>query len=469
MINDSTFPQLKTILDADTMGTIFQQLLLKDEPTQKVILCQIERAKYKPGNSCLISYTLTIRNERSLDEAEHRLSAKFFPPGESEAHFAKTQRQNWIATGFAAPVLHMPELSMVVWQFPNDRKLTFLPKLIDNYFLQRYVLPPMLAAHFGNDWRIVDLTQQVVHYAPELTCTVRLHVRMQSAVAGQEQSCVLFGKTFYNDAGGETDWMMHELWHSVARQSGVLGMAQPLGYQPDLRFQWQVGLQGKTLLDYEHDSMAFSKHIAQAARVVAALHQSTTSCTRTSTVADWLTQLCEIQRMIASLRPQSRPAVDRLVEHLLRQADALSLQPVALLHSDLHLQNFFVLAHEGAHEGADEGVDAQVGGHVALIDLDGLALGSPWQDVGSFLATLYYRGIINGTPHPQTEAIVEVFCQAYASASAWPFVRQAVDWYTAAALLNQRVYRAIARLKNNGLEPIDALLDCAIRITGLTS
>ncbi len=461
MINDTAFPYLKVMLDSDAMAKRFQDILFEQVPTQRVTLCQIERIKFKPGISCLISYRLQITNEENSQAQDHLLCAKSYPPGESDAHFAKTQKQHWVPTLFAASVIHVPDLSMVVWQFPNDRKLAHLPQLIDSDFLQTQILPPMIAANWGNDWQISEFQQQLVHYAPEHTCTVRLCLRLQQANSGHEQSCVLYGKTFYNEDGAETERLMQELWQSESRQTGVLGMARPLGYQSEQRFQWQLGLPGKTLLDSEGDPIAFPRQIAQAARVVATLHQSKTSCRRIVTLAESLTHLRTVQQQVAALRPEYREAVDALVAHLLCQAEHLSEQPQALLHGDLHLQNFLITQAQPCSEGYHPSQT------IALIDLDTLALGSPWQDVGSFVAGLYYRGILNRIPVEETRAIARQFCQAYAERAVWPFSQFAVDWYTAAALLNQRIYRTIARLKQSDLGPLQAILDCAIQIAGV--
>src|SRR5690606_19610563 len=107
--------------------------------------------------------------------------------------------------------------------------------------------------------------------------------------------------------------------------------------------------------------------------------------------------------------------VASVVDRLLHLAAQLEQQPVVLVHGDLHLKNFFV-----------------DGNQIALIDLDDLRLGSPWQDIGSFMAALHYRGLLAGTSTTETER--------------------------AAALVDGGGFRAVTRLQGSRLGVLDALL-----------
>jgi aminoglycoside phosphotransferase (APT) family kinase protein len=139
--------------------------------------------------------------------------------------------------------------------------------------------------------------------------------------------------------------------------------------------------------------------------------------------------------------------VNAVVDRLQQCAESLEAQPVALLHGDLHLQNFFV-----------------EGDRVALIDLDDLCLGSPWQDIGSFSAALHYRGILAGTPLAEIDHATDLFYRRYSQKAPWFAPRATVDWYTAAALINERAFRSISRLQSGSLDILDAILARAQKI-----
>jgi aminoglycoside phosphotransferase (APT) family kinase protein len=125
----------------------------------------------------------------------------------------------------------------------------------------------------------------------------------------------------------------------------------------------------------------------------------------------------------------------------------LEKQPVALLHGDLHLQNFFVENDQ-----------------VALIDLDNLCKGSPWQEIGSFIAALHYRSLVAGTSVAEITNAIDHFCYRYANSVSWPASSAALAWYTAAALVNERAFRTISRLQSGGLFIIEAILERALSI-----
>jgi aminoglycoside phosphotransferase (APT) family kinase protein len=136
------------------------------------------------------------------------------------------------------------------------------------------------------------------------------------------------------------------------------------------------------------------------------------------------------------------------VARLQAQAATLPAQPTATLHGDLHLQNFLVTDNA-----------------VALIDLDDLATGSPWQDVGSFCAALYYRGLLSGQPAIENQAIVDHFCRVYAQQCPWRLDSAALHWYTASALLTERVFRTFTRLKNGRLALLPAVIALAEQLS----
>jgi aminoglycoside phosphotransferase (APT) family kinase protein len=129
-------------------------------------------------------------------------------------------------------------------------------------------------------------------------------------------------------------------------------------------------------------------------------------------------------------------------------------EPSATLHGDLHLQNFLV----------DE--SAPAGQRVALIDLDNLSTGSPWRDLGSFCAGLYYRGLVEGVPQVLIQHAIDTFCAAYAQVAPWPLEPQAIGWYTATALLNERAFRTISRMKQGRFDLLDDLIRLASALHG---
>lgn len=455
---DKALPQLATALDAGAMQSIFEQTLFvqiapEDEVAPstgqfQIRACQIERIKYKPGQNCLICYQLTIHDALTQEDSDQILCSRIYESGSGYAHFVKARTQSLVVPQFGHPLFYLPGLEMVVWVFPNDRKLGALPKLMDQTCLQQEVLPEMVAANFGDQWQITELAQQLVHYVPEHTCTSRVQLQLCQKQTGEKQSLVLYGKTYYNHEGEETYQLMGQLWASKRRQEGRLRLAQPLAYQPHLKTLWQVELPGQTLLEQDLSSSHFLTLLGRAAAALAEFHQTQVACTKSSQLNDWLTKLQEMKQLLRQIRPAGQKKLDSLVERLLNQAEQLGPQPVATLHADLHLKNFFV-----------------EGEQVALIDLDNLCYGSPWQDVGSFSAGLLYWGLFTAMPMPLIWQLIVTFCQQYMQNVPWPASGLVLNWYMAAALINERAFRCVTRLKSGRLDLLDNLIDLADSIS----
>ncbi|MEK7830492.1 MAG: aminoglycoside phosphotransferase family protein, partial [Acidobacteriota bacterium] len=270
-------------------------------------------------------------------------------------------------------------------------------------------------------------------------------VELQNASTGEAQSVVLFGKTYYNNDGAETFARMRQLSESETCLSGRLTLAQPLAYQPEIQTLWQMGLPGVSLYEREADGSQFFALLESAAVSLAALHQTPISCSRDVGIADLLARFDEVERMVAMLRPELSSRLRSLLDRLRNQARQIDARPTATLHGDLHLKNFFV-----------------TGQKVALIDLDNLCVGDPLQELGSFIASLFYRSLAQKKPAELCRAMADVFVRAYSAASLQTINRSILDWHVAAALIAERAFRCVTRLKSDRpslLEEVIALAD----------
>lgn len=437
--DDAALPHLPSALDPAIMQAAFQSNWAPVAGV-RITACQIERVKYRPGESCLVSYLLQL-DHPTAGLQEQRFCAYLYPPGQSAAHWAKAQAGIQTAPRWGPALCHWPTCEMVLRAFPNDRKLTTLAALTDPHTLQHQLLPPLVAAHWGAGWQIGPVQTQVAQYFPEHNCMVRVTAKITEPGAAQQQQLLLYAKSYYNQAGAETNQLMRALWASEARRTGRLVMAQPLAYDAERKILWQRGVPGETLLAYENQSAAFAHYLAQAAQLVATLHQQPLRPSRTQNQVDWAGKLQAVGAVLARIWPEGEARFRALVDRLLQQPPPHAAEPVALLHGDLHLQNFLGSA-----------------GQLALIDLDDLTLGSPWQEVGSFLAGLHYRAIRNGTPGAEVAPLAATFCQHYAAHAPWSLPPAALRWYTASALLTERVARLISRLTKGDLDAVIQLV-----------
>ena len=429
---DPVLPHLGVALEPEAMRAVFESVLGTANRAARFRLesCSIERVKYKPGKNCLVCYRLAFHSE--TNDKSQLLCARLYPKGTSYSRYRRAKKDATKTPNFGESVMHLPGLDMVVWAFPNDRKLQALPQLMDVVWVRENVVPLLV----GADWKGSEMCHDLIHYVPEHTCTVRITLE-----GGQPLS--FYGKTYYDDEGAETYRLMR---HLEEKKVDSLRTARALHYDADNRMLWQEGLAGSPLIGLELEHPDFHTSLQQAACAVASLHQTNLECERAVSLQDWLDKLNDMRTFLPQVRPTCRARLESLISSLLEQAACLKTQPLATLHGDLHLQNFLV-----------------AGGEVALIDLDNLCTGSPWQDVGSFIAGLYYRGLLETLPLATIERLAITFCRSYLQACPYPNDEPALRWYTAAALINERAFRSVTRLKSGRLELLDDLITLAER------
>ena len=455
--HDNKLPQMAVILDEVNMRGVLEDALNAEAPGDtpadvecsrlRVRHCKIEWIKYKPDSKCTVCYRLAIDPLPPDSQGELILYGRIYAAGGALSRFRRAQSACLVRPRFGRPLLHLPELDMVVWVFPNDRKLTGLSLIADERRLKDELLGEVLGKALGREWQLVDMTHDIVHYVPEHTCTVRLQLQVQQAPIGDRRLLSLYGKTYYDDEGAETYRIMRELWALESGSHTQSRMAQPVMYDSEHRLLWQAGLAGATLRDQDLSGSHFCTLMREAAVTVAWLHRSRVSCSRLFSFDDWLVKLEEMRPVLAQARPSCRERLEPLIDRLRSQAESLGEQPVATLHGDLHLNNF-----------------VEHGTKIALIDMDNVSSGPPARDIGSFIAGVFYQGLLRGIAERVIQRAVTAFCDQYERSVPWQTPRSVLNWYIATSLLTERARRSVMRLKSGRLNILDDLIDLAGRV-----
>jgi len=439
---DPLLPLLKEVLSTEIMAEAFRKHLLKSGSDLVLSDCRIERVKYKPGKNCLVCYRLTLEDKSQGRLIQQIVSGRTYNPGGSMARFVKANLDPVLDTPMGPPA-RIPELEMVLWPFPNDRKLKHLTTLMDPEKLERRCIQPLVKTYWGDGWAITGIEPALVHYVPEHTTSMRVAVRLENPVTGQEASWVIYGKTYYDDQGATSERVMTRLYDSGA--SHGLITARPLGYQEAFKVHWQQALPGQPISGIDMTSGHFLTLLEEAARMVAALHSEEVDTQAAMNVGTVEEKLAQVRRQINYLLPFMDETLSNQNSLLLSQARKLVKQPDVTLHGDLHLKNIL----------AD-------GQQVALIDLDGVKKGSPLFDIGSFIAGLIYRARQMEQPWPPVARAIDTFLAAYEEEVPWKVTRDDVNWHVATALIYERVYRCLARMKPGRMELIDDLISYSV-------
>ncbi len=448
---EALLPQLAVVLDQAAMKGRLQEQIYESVPERERFIirsCEIARVRYKPESSCMVTYRLEIEDTTTKETREQVLCGRAYPKGLSLSQWEKGRMRPLVQPQFGQPLLYLPDLEMVLWSFPNDRKMTTLPAAIESARFTSVILPELIVSHLGEGWQILGTTSQVVHYVGEHTCTVKMSIDLAHPFKNGLQTLILFGKTYYNEEGAETDRVMRQLWDSESRRSGQLEMAKPLEYDTQAKTLWQLAVSGITLETCDIDRPEFLPFLREAAGAIGALHQTPVSGARSVTAADMISNLKTVTSILVRYRPTCSQALHPLVNRLLAQADMIPAHPSATVHGDLHLKNFLVDA-----------------ARVTLIDLDNVCTGSPYLDLGSLIAGLHTYCILHEKSEETVPRLVESFLRAYETHVPWPVRRDLVDWHTAVALITERAYRCVTRLKEGRPAMIEELITLAGRLS----
>lgn len=145
--------------------------------------------------------------------------------------------------------------------------------------------------------------------------------------------------------------------------------------------------------------------------------------------------------LVARARPDVAAAVSTLVTRLL--ADLPEPGPDVALHGDCHPGNALL--------------DAEA---VALLDLDQMGVGPAAADLGSLLARVRHAAVVGEVGPAAAVDLERCVLAGYAERGPLPAPRS-LAWHTAAALLAERVLRAVNRVNRPALARLDALLATA--------
>jgi aminoglycoside phosphotransferase len=406
---DPAVPGRDVLLDPEQMAARLGCLLGRDAPAG-IDRYARGRAKYKVGES------LRVVHEIEVAGAPWIVASRTFADGRSARVYERALAE---ARG-AGPLLgvaHDPELHAVFWTFPNDRKLTTLPALLPatdtvSDLLGRPIARTVLAA-----------------YAPEKSATA-------ACFDERPGRPVAYAKVFADPDELHASHRAHAVVfdgvgtsHSALRVPAVLACsaADRMLVVEAIEGRRIDGLRGPELLEA----------MRRFGAALAALHSLP--------VADGLPRFTRLDaatqapaaETVGRARPDVAAAAAALAEELTAAAPGPG-EPV-VLHGDVHLKNGLLQ-----------------GRRIALIDLDQVGLGPAAIDLGSALAGLRYRHLVDDEV-ARGERVQRALLDGYASARDLPDAR-VLDWYVAAALLSERALRAVNRIRPDGLALLGAIL-----------
>jgi Phosphotransferase enzyme family len=445
-IIDPKFPQIPKILDSGYMlGTLQNAWFCNaGEIAQKIKIesCRIGEKRYKPGKSFTLSYNISLRHVETDIRHEQIVTAQLCPGGQVTDEL-KTYLENPAYSSIDIPsVSHISEDDMILWAFPQDRKLIHLPKLLDINYLCIYFTTHKSAFNISSPKRISSVQPEIIHYLPEQSCMFRytLDITDESGV-GKLHQIVLYGKNYRDDEGVDTYSIMTQL----SKQTG--SCAKPYAYDEETKTLWQPELPGKP---FEWISSLPTNYglITKVAICIAEFHRCHLETTKHYGFPEIDKQLQDTCDIALSANPALGTQVQAAV-HIIRQNHTQldwSNTVTTPIHLDLKMGNLLIYDHK-----------------VSLIDMDCVQLGDPLADTGSFIANLYLNGLRAGAKVRKIDEVVAVFCDEYYCSVNFAINCKQLNWYISAALIHEVVRRSLRQQDEERLQLMDKVIELSNR------
>lgn len=447
MPKDRRLPHLASLLDSEAMTKRLQDRLRAPDgnPSPWLIRsCEPIQVHYTPESSCLITFRLMIEHSATSGQDELVLCGRVFPAGRSRAQWRTASVRHCVTPRFGPALIHLPDVEMVLWSFPNHPLLHTLPAAIHAVQRTPTFLRDWLLSELGSGWHISDTTAPVVHELGEQICTVQLSITCSHSDAHVRHTRTIFGTTYAHDVGTRTAHVMRQLWHSEARRSGQFSVPQPLRYDATLKTLWHWGIHGTTLDSHSLDRPVSTQLLMQTAQAVAAFHSTPLTSLRSITRAQVMQRLETIGSLLLQCQPACRAVLMPLLVRLTAQAKLIPVRPTATLHGALHTTH--IVPTEGT---------------IGLIGLHHVCTGHPGQDLGSLIAGLLTWGMTRRASLAQMASHTRTFLAQYHHGVPWKMGQPVVAWFIAFALVTEHAYRCVTRLTNGRPGMVDQLLHLA--------
>lgn len=333
----------------------------------------------------------------------------------------------------------VPELDMIVWNFPDDPHLPQLHELLDVTRVTPYFPYPNVP--FAAD-AIIDIKVEVVRYRPEQRCILRYDV----AYGPNRDHCVLYAKVFADD-NGERVFTRIQHCHGAASALGVR-IARPLGYSAAVRTVWQEELIG-TSLTAALDAGNYEAPMTAIGHCLARLHAADLPMQKTVTRDERLADVRKKSNKLAQMLPALSVDLNTIIARAQSELAILPPAQKAVIHGDVHFGQFLITAD----------------GALALFDFDEWSIGDPAQDLADLIVDPYVSRFARDkteTSRILSSPVARALLASYRSHAAWAVSDATIAWQARVQLIN-KAYRAAIQQEPRWREKVPALVALASR------
>ena len=398
LAKDPALPQRDVLVDEAVMAQYLSRMLAR-YGNLGISHCERLRTKYRVGASLRVLY------EVSGGGHAYRIAARAFP---------KSQRV--VNERTSTPEIYAPELNTIFWVFPHDRKIKNLIVLTG--------IPEELRDIEGREW----VESRIVGHVPEKSVTARC--------LDHDNHIIAYAKIYAGEEGREVYDAYQEIHAALKDEVVQLRIPRALSYYEKHHLLLLESVPGVPLsaLRPRQRKHAY-RRLGEALKKLHSITPPSSTPRSNRLTPDGLTKAAAT---ISQARPEVADVAQRLADKLIAYHEHFHDDKPVLLHGDLHPKN--VLIHNE---------------DLFLLDLDQAATAAAAFDVGSVIAGLYCERCTGLFTHRDCSSLTNAFLTGYGP------LTDSLQWYVAAALLEERALRAVTRIRFGGLEKLPEILTTA--------
>ncbi len=427
----SPLKEFDHLRDPDQMKAEFQKHLPGFSEGQLIITeCVIDCIGFRPYKEVPIRkkvflklrYKLEVMDCSNEKSGVQMIYAKIYVDGQSWEEFQSIQHDHLCSPFYGEAPVHLPELGMIVWAFPNDPGILHLPELIDPERVKKYLPYSFLPSGLDGPDDVSEIKLQVIRCHPESRCVIRYHLEWKGSETLQQ--FILIGKTFGDSRGRDIFQWMDSIWREDFGDADDLLVPRPISYNEQVKTIWQVEQPG-VCPEKMIDRTNFKEICRSAAKGLAIIHKSNLSGPPKRLIHD---DLEEIRRKAIKLMrglPQFQAPIQSILCGLENQVSDMQPKVDRLIHGDFSIDQLLVFKEK-----------------VVFLDFDDFAIGDPVQDIANFFVVLLLRKLDPGF----VSLILTSFLNSYRGQVSWGVPADCLRWHIQVQFI-RKAYRHYVQQK----------------------
>ena len=340
--------------------------------------CQVLRFRYHREKNTesvekgffTVRYELEVKHRFNRQEDKQLLFAKVYPKARRQEELRNLRTEHSLHPRFAAMVLDIPDLDMIVWSFPNDPGISHLAEIMNPDKITRYLPFELLPQGVNGPGDITDAKLDVIRYHPEVRCTFHLNLICRSSEL-PSATHDLYGKTFNDERGEDLYRLIRFLWMKSIKNAGSFIIAQPLAYNSRAKILWQETLSGKPLGSIIGKANC-KDFLWSVAGGLAWIHKSSLTSIVKQGTFDQLEAIVDKTYVVMSELPRFREQLELIVSSIKKDLPGLAKITDRPVHGSFRIKELLV---------CEKGL--------AVFDLDKVTMGDWVRDLALFLVDLH--------------------------------------------------------------------------------